>query len=718
MRTLLKSSVSVVVIAGLWSSIAAAQTVPEEEAIVLDTVTVEGDRAITATKTDTPLIETPQAISVIPAQEFNDRGALTAQETLRYSAGVEAEQYGLDTRNDQPVARGFSLGQYQDRLVKFIGGTLVPRTEPFTLERVELLRGPSSALYGQGPAGGVLNMISKRPEFDSFGEVGLQYGSFDRFQGQLDLNGVLNDQGTVAGRLTVVGRDSGMQTDEIADDRWVVAPSITWQPDSDTSISFLGLWQQDRTASSQQFLPVVATLHASANQPRLDDSTFLGEPGFDKLNADQTSATLLVTHRFAPEVTFNSAVRFVHASVDFNEIYPDVFSDPDDPFLTNPDDPSDTRKRFLNRFAYSSTSDIDIWTTDNNLAFAIETGPVSQTLLVGIDYQTSDLSQATGDALIDLDGDTIGDPIDAYDPVYGNFNRPALSLLTELNQSQIGIYIQDQIRLYEKLNIVLGIRRDRATNQVEGNEEQVDEATSYRAGVIYDIGYGLSPYVSYTESFQPILGVDNNGNPFKPLEGRQYETGVKWEPLEGALISVAAYQLTQTNQPTNDPEDVLNTVQTGESESKGVELEASYTVPGNITLTAAFSRSTTKVTESNFSVEVGRQLNDTPRTLASAWAVKTIELADEIDLRLGAGVRYVGETASRWNDGVAATPDFLTTPDFTLVDALVAVDYQDWSVSVNATNLFDESYYTSCRVFGDCFTGNRRNVIATVTRRF
>lgn len=668
----------------------------EDQTAQVGELLVTASRATTATKTDTPLVETPQAISVVTAPQIADRGALTMQETLRYSAGVASEAYGLDTRQDQPVVRGFSSTQYLDGMRTLFGYSLIPRSEVFTLDRVELLRGPSSVLYGQGSTGGVVNVVSKRPLFEAGGEAAVQIGSYDRKQAQFDFTGPLGTSDALAGRIVVVARDSGLQTRKIPDDRFVVAPSLTWRATPDTTFTLLGLYQKDQTASSQQFLPVVATLLAPPGR-RIDSRSFFGEPGFDKLDTDQTGLTLLTDHQFSDRLKFSSGIRYVEASAAFNEIYLDVYSNPEDPF-------TDADKRRVGRSAYSITSDTRTFTTDNHLAWDTSTGPLSHRLLVGVDYLNYRETQRSGSGAVA--------DIDIYAPVYGNFEAPTLEDMPRLKQSQVGLYLQDQIRYADRVSLVLGVRRDRAESRSGSDAKQVDKATTYRAGVIFDLAWGLSPYASYSKSFLPVGGLDFYGRAFRPQKGSQTEAGIKWRPNVGTLVTLAGYKITETNRPTNDPDNVLNTIQTGEVESKGVEIEASRAVTDSFYVTASYSHSKARVTKSTFAPEIGVQLSDTPKDLASAWGVKTWRLSGAARLRTGLGVRYVGSTLST---GVTGS---ITTPDYTLADALVALDWNSWSLSVNATNLFDKTYYNACRTFGDCFTGNGRNVIATLGYRF
>lgn len=661
----------------------------------LEYVTVTATRATTATKTDTALIDTPQAISVVTAAQFLDRGALTMQETLRYSAGVTSEAYGLDTRSDQPAVRGFYTVQYLDAMTKLFGYSLIPRAEVYTLDRVEVLRGPSSALYGKGNTGGVTNMVSKRPLFDNQFEVGLQFGSYDRKQAQFDLTGPLGE--TLAARVVGVLRDSDMQTNEISDDRSVLAPSLTWKPGERTTVTLLTLFQKDETASSQQFLPVAATLLAPRGR-RLADGTFLGEPDFDKLDSKQSAGTLLVAHEFSEALKLNVNLRYVDASTQFNEIYPDVYSDPANPFI-------DADRRVVNRSSYSIRSRTNFFTSDNNLQFDFATGPFTHKLLGGIDYQNFRESSESGSYF----GPDM--PIDIYAPVYGTYVVPEFGPTLTQRQQQFGFYLQDQVRYAERTNLVLGVRRDRASSEVDA-DEQIDYATTFRVGLVVDVGAGVSPYVSYSESFLPLVGLDFYGRPYVPQRGRQWEGGIKWQPRAGTLITLAGFDITEENRQTNDPDNVLNSIQTGEVTSKGVELEATHGLTDDFNLTAAYSYVDAKVTSSSFAPEVGVQLSDTPKEQASLWGVKTLAFSNDLSLRLGAGVRYIGSTLSTSASGS------LTTPSYTLADAMISLDSANWTVGLNATNVFDKGYYSPCRAFGDCFTGNRRSILGTLSYRF
>lgn len=674
---------------------AMAQAQDGDEARTLDSVRVVADRASTATKTDTPLTETPQAISVVTSDLFVDRGALNLQETLRYSAGVAADAWGLDTRGDASTIRGLDPVQYLDGMRKLYNFSPMARPEVYGLERVEVLRGPSSVLYGAGAAGGIINAMSKRPSFRSAGEIGLQVGNFDRRQLQGDITGALGDSGNLAGRLVGVIRDSGMQTDHIDDDRIYLAPSLTWRGER-SNLTVLASYQRDRTASSQQFLPMAATLKAPRGR-RLDPSTFLGDKDFDKLDARQISATVLFDHAFSDVITWRSSLRYIDSKTEFRELFPDTYSNPENPFI-------DADRRVLNRLSYGVKPDNRILTSDNALQFDFATGAFRHLLLAGVDYTDfREEAQSFSGA---------STPIDIYNPISTGVTIPEWGRLPDQRTTQTGVYVQDQIRYADRVSFVLGARRDHVRSRTRGLADKTDNETTYRVGVIGDIGANLSPYVSYSESFLPVPGQDLYGRAFEPMRGDQYETGVKWQPSRNLFATLAVYRISETNRQTNDPDNVLNTVQTGEIESKGVELEAAYVSDDDLTITAAYSHSNAKVTRSNFAPELGKRLNDTPRDLASVWVAKGFDIGQGMKLRAGVGGRYVGSTVSTGATLV------VRTPGYTLADALLELQMPSWTMALNVTNLFDKAYYAPCRNFGDCFSGNPRIVTGTVTYRF
>lgn len=702
---MIRTFTSAAVAALAFASSAAAQSGPVE----VDDVVVTAQRAVTATKSDTPIVETPQAISVVTEELFRSRGALNLQETLRYTAGVTGEAYGLDTRNDASAVRGLAPVQFVDGMRTVYTFAPFARTAVDTLERVEVLRGPSSVLYGQATNGGIINSVSKRPGFEREGVVRLEYGSWDRKQAALDMTGPIDAAGTVAARLVGVVRDANQQTRLIDDDRVLLAPSLTWRPGPDTAVTLIGLYQRDRSASSQQFLPLVATVLAPNDERRVSARTFLGDEEYDTLRQRTASATVIVDHRVSNLLTLSGRARYTDAKATFRELYPDVYSNPANPFI----DGTATTGQTLHRFAFQTKPHAKIFTSDVNAKLEFETGPFGHTVLAGVDYShyhERTLSASGGSAF--TPGIT---PVNLYNP--NNHGVPADVLpyarLPNQTNTQLGVYVQDQIRYADRVTLVAGVRRDRARSKTQGVDAVVDKAWTYKVGVIGELLPGVSPYVSYSEAFQPVSGINpRTGQAYVPTRGRQYEGGVKWQPRRGVLLTATYYDIVETNRPTNDPADPINVFQTGKVTSKGFELEGAFELPGDVQLTAAYSHNNARVAESLYTYEEGEPVNDLPRDQASVWGMKTFALRHDAALRVGAGVRYIGETRSTGPTTV------ITSPSYTLVDALVAVDWDRWTVALNASNLFDKTYFTACRTFGDCFVGNRGYVVGSLSYRF
>lgn len=688
-----------------WATGAAAQSDPVDVADVV----VTAERAVTATKSDTPITETPQAISVVTEELFRDRGALNLQETLRYSAGVTGEAYGLDTRGDATMVRGLAPVQFLDGMRNFYTYAPFARTAVDTLERVEVLRGPSSVLYGQATNGGIVNSVSKRPEFEAGGAARLEYGSWDRKQAVLDVTGPLDAAGTVAGRFVGVLRDSNQQTRSIRDDRVLLTPSLTWKPGPGTSVTLIGLYQRDRSASSQQFLPLVAAILAPNDERRASNRTFLGDEDYDTLRQRTASATVVVDHRVSDLLSLSGRARYTDAKATFRELYPDVYSNPANPFI----DGTATTGAMLDRYAYQTKPHAKIFTTDVNAKFELSTGAFEHTILAGVDYgryAEETLSASGGSAF--TPGIT---PVNLYNPNNRGVAADVLpyARLPDQTNTQLGVYVQDQIRYADRVTLVAGVRHDRARSKTQGVDAAVDNAWTFKVGLIGELVAGVSPYISYSEAFQPVSGINpRTGEPYVPTRGRQYEGGVKWQPRRGVLLTATYYDIVETNRPTNDPADPINVFQTGKVTSKGYEFEGAFELPGDFHLTAAYSFNNARVAESLYAYEEGERVNDVPRHQASAWGLKTIALNDEASLRIGGGVRYIGATRS-----VGPTTS-IETSSYTLVDAMAAVDWDRWTAALNVTNLFDKSYFTACRTFGDCFSGNRRYVVGSLTYRF
>jgi len=668
-----------------------------DKAVQLAPVDVRGQRldegyartdASGATKTDTPIVETPQAISVVSATQMLDQGVLTVQDALRYSAGVRADAYGVDSRGDDAFVRGTSFTQYLDGLRQYFGYAYA-RTEPYFLDRIEIVRGPSSVLYGQGTTGGLIALNSKLPQFTASHEVEAQLGNSARKQVAFDFTGPLDAAGHWAYRLIGVYRDSNSQIDHVPDDRKAIAPSITWAPDSNTRWTLLANLQFDHNGTSLNFLPHAGTLLPNPNG-RIDTHRFVSEPGFDRYDTNQRSVTSLFEHRFNDTWKFVQNMRYSHDNVDYRTLYPDVYSNPAYPFL-------DADQRTVARYSYISIDRHKRFVTDTHAEADFDFAGMRHRLLIGLDvgYSHTDSRQGNG-----FDGV----PFDLYAPVYGHgFVAPDVFPIANSRTRQTGLYAQDQINWGDHWIATVGVRHDRAT-LTTGDDRSVDNATTSRFGVMYRFDNGLVPYLSYTESFQPLDSLDFYNRPYEPLRGKQYEAGVKYQPAGSAtLLTATYYDLREENRLAPDPENPLNQIQAGKARTRGMELEASTRIASHLDLIGTYTW--TKARPDDGTIVAG-----VPKNQGSVWGVYHVNDAESDGFSFGVGARYIGVNYDETGT--------LKVPNKTLFDAMVSYTQGPWRFAVNAANVTDQVYSASCLARGDCFYGPRRSILGSARYRF
>lgn len=647
----------------------------------------------TGTKTDTPLRETPQSITVVTADRVTDQAALTVQETLRYVPGVFADAYGPDSRGDYPRFRGQDPNIYLD-------GTRVVNTfqfnewrpDPYTLERIEVLRGPSSVLYGDTSTAGLLNLISKRPQAEASNEIGVQYGSFNRKQVQMDSTGKLTKDGEWLYRFVGVFRDSNSQTDYVKDDRIVLAPSLTWRPTNNTSWTVLGTYQKDTSGSSTAFLPHEGTLFPGPNG-LVPVRRFVSEPGFDRYQTETGAISSLFEHSFGDGLKIRQNMRYAHVEGIYRTAYPDWSTNPADPFL-------DADRRTVARWFSSRQTAKDSFTSDSNAELKFATGAVTHKALFGVDYRAlGERAMSSGEILDPR-------PFDLYAPVYNGIVAPPLSPEPDLRQSQLGLYAQDQMRLGPWL-AVLGVRQDFVTNNVQGSPVEDTRATTGRAALMYELPFGLTPYVTYAQSFTPIFGSGVCATTCKAQQGEMVELGFKYNPVPGTAINGAIYDTVEKNRLAANPDNPLISIQTGRVRIQGAELEVISKLTPDLDLIGAYAYVNARVESGD---NAGKRVETVPEHQASLWAKYRLTALGLPGVTLGGGVRYIGES---W-DGA----DIIRTPDYTLFDAMIRYENGPWRFQVNASNLADKRHVTTCLARGDCFFGIGRTVLSSLTYKF
>ena len=649
-----------------------------EQAVELGEIAVVGRRSrfvaetvTTASKIGASPIETPYSLSVITRDQLAIQDVGNLAEAMRYTPGTQGERWGFEPRFTWVSIRGFDVteaGLYRDGLQlrnpRFVVGYNV---EPYGAERIEVLRGPASVLYGAGSPGGIVSFVSKRPTQVGLGEVEVEAGSFGRLQGKLDVGGPIDERGAFSYRLTGLYRDSDTQVDYVENDRVFVAPAFTWRPGRSTSLTLLGHFMNDKTGSSQA-LPAEGVLDPSpAGEIPVD--RFTGEPGVDQYDRTEFTVSSLFEHRIGQTWTLRQNARYYDSHLDDVTVYSTGLA---------------ADGRTLERAIFGSFGSLSGLALDQQLVASFAAGPVAYTLLGGVDFQhvNAGSDQTYGAApSLDIFAPDYGQPV-AAPPVYAD---------TETLQRQVGVYLQSQVKLRERWVLSLNGRHDWASTETDDHlqnatTEQTDRAFSGRAGLVYVSPVGLAPYVSYAESFLPALGIDAaTGEAFAPERGRQIEAGLKYQPPGvNSFVTVALFDLTRKNFLQYDPATWLQ-VQTGEVRSRGVELEAVASLWSGLDLIAGASLLDLEVTESSVAAEVGERPAQVPTQSASLWANYAVRHGALRGLGLGAGVRYLGST---YGD----VPNTIETPATTLADAAAYYDWKQFRLSLNVQNVLDEQY--------------------------
>ena len=659
-------------------------------------------RSLVGTKTTTPLLEVPQSISVVGRDQINDQNAHSVAQALAYTAGVTTNSPN-DTRFESLRIRGFQPVLYLDGLQLPYGASQFaqPKLDLALLERVEVLRGPSSSLYGQVAPGGMINLVSRLPTATPLNSLEFLANDWGNEQVNFDVGGA-TPKGDLFWRIAGTLHGGGTQVDFVNDFRGAIAPSFTWKPDLDTTFTFLSGYQRDVTALELQFMPAVGTLLPNPNG-RIPLTKFLGEPGFDHFDRTQAWVGYQFEHSFNEIWTVRQNVRYYDLETNTYAVAGAgaLGSTALQPNLSK-----------LNRGAFSFPENASNVTLDNQAEARFATGSLAHIVLFGVDYRhiTSELKEGFGNA----------PSINLYNTVYGApIALPATTIHTGQTQDQTGTYLQDQIAL-GGWRLTLSGRHDwvstDTSNFVKGTtQSQDDEAFTGRAGLNYVFASGISPYIAYATSFQPTIGVTASQSPLIPTTGKQVEIGVKYQPVgTNLLLTAALFEMNQQNVTTTDPNNIGFNVQTGAARSQGAELEATASLTDGLKLVGSYAYTDTRVTQTNIANQLGKHLIIQPMNQAALWLDYTFQQGQLGGFGFGGGARYIG-------DSYGDAANTILIPGYTLFDAAVHYDLSylnpQWrgvKLAVNATNLFDKYYVSSCTTLNSCFLGAGRTVTGSI----
>ena len=649
------------------------------------------------TKTDTPLSKTPQSVSVVPAEQIEDQAAESVAQAMRYSAGVFAEYRGASNMHDEMFMRGF---YYVPRFVNGLlyGDGSLGQIDTSLIERVEVLRGPSSVLYGQANPGGVVNLVTKRPTDEPLREIEVGVGTDGRASFGFDFSDAIVGNDDLRYRIAGTAWRADTQEDFLETRRFSIAPSIIWTPDAQTSLIVEGFYQNEPDAGFRNFVEKAGSVVPTAFG-YYPTSFLVSDPDYQESTREQAYIGYAFEHEFDNDLTFRQNARYGMIDQVYNTLAWGSIAADGKTISRSASDQSQLQHQFV---------------IDNQLQGKFDTGTAEHTVLAGIDYRftTVDNFVSRGNA----------NSIDWTNPVYGNVTVTGRSTRTDAttDSSQTGIYLQDQIEL-GKLNLLGGMRYDWANSDLDDKTASNSDASydaqhfTWRVGAIYNFDNGISPYASYSTSFEPVTQAPGAGqSPFDPTTAQQFELGVKYAPEgEDYQIIASYYDLTQQNVLFYENATSLY-YQTGEIRSKGFELEAHAEINQNLKLVASYSHINQEVTETVRTAELGKTPARLPIDQASLWAKYEVLDGPLAGLGIGGGVRFLG---SSWGD---ATNTFKVDPT-TLFDASMSYDFsvnnpalEGLKLQVNASNLADKTYVASCASAYACFYGTRRTVTASL----
>lgn len=665
------------------------------------------------TKTQTSILETPQSVSVVTRQQIEAQQPSSTSQALRYTAGANSERFGgFGGQLDITRIRGIDADYYLDglRVISNVS-TWSTQIDPFTLERIEVLRGPSSFLYGQGTGGGIVNQISRRPQRESSHEIFIQGGSFNRREIGFDSTGSLNDEGTLLYRFTGTGLDSQGQVEDVHHKRMYIAPALTWRPDESTSWTLLATYSREPDIPDYNSLPAVALGLNGSRFNQVDRSRNFSDMNFQGSSRKQHSVSSLFEHTFSNGWKLNSNLRYMYINSDIQRTSIYGYE-------------NRNGELWLQGTYGLAPSSSHTFQVDNNLSRKFDLGSTSHHILVGVDYAKGSLSNDSYRM----------NPVafNPFDPT--NYRPHAIPDFTDSQTNwpynvrqdfnRFGVYLQDQIS-YDKWRLTLSARHDWSKLDDESrsyspnwtNTQQSTQKWSGRAGLSYLFDNGVAPYVSYATSFDPVLGNNFYGSAFVPTEAKQSELGIKYQPSGSAtLLSAAVFQLDQTNVKTSDTQHLGFWTQSGKVRSRGLELQAATEITHSLNLLANYVYlDNTLIKDATYE---GKSLTQTPRHSASAWLDYRLGSGALQGMQLGMGVRYLGST---WGNPA----NTFKVPAATLVDLAASYDMSLLSssldgavLSLNVSNLANKKYVASCTSDMYCFIGQDRVVTATMSYRW
>ncbi len=620
----------------------------------------------------------PNSSAVLSRKDIEDQGARKLDQALHYQAGIVSEPFGADNKVEWFKIRGFDASISLDGTPTIPNGYFVWKPELFGVETVEVLKGPNSLVFGASEAGGVVNLVTKRPKKEEALLMQAEAGHRGRAGLGLDYNGIANEAGTAYYRIVAQARREDGQQRHTDMKSFYLAPSATFEFSERTSLTLLTSIQREDGTPTNGFLPAYGTI-IDTPYGQIDRRLNAGEPGFDHLERTQLSAGWLFSHKFSDDWTFTQNYKYSRLSVDQRNVF--AYG-------------SDGNRELLRGYTYTDGSTRNHY-IDNRMSGKLKLGDNIELLpVIGFDYLRSGTSgENNGFGLVPN--------LDMFEPVYGApFDVNAAPY--ELDTRQFGMYASAQLRVGEHWNFNAGVRHDRAkgTGNINGGDAGYDVShNSFNVGAMYISDYGVSPYISYSESFKPVSGVDGYGRTYQPYEAKQTEVGVKLEPswLDGAL-TVAYFDVEEKNALISDVSNIQT--QSGKRSNQGVEIQGDFNITPDTAVKVSYTHNHSR---QDIAADQTVRTPLIPKHQASLWLSHRFTLPNSSQLTVAAGARYHGSTEDeRYYPGEAI-------PSHTLVDMMVRYQIApEWALQLNARNLTDKTYVAGCDFY--CYYGAGRTV--------
>ncbi|MBW4567471.1 MAG: TonB-dependent siderophore receptor [Tolypothrix carrinoi HA7290-LM1] len=642
--------------------------------------------ASTATKTDTPLRDIPASIQIVPRQVLQDQKAVRLQDAVQNVSGVtQAGNYG-GTGAARYIIRGFEQdGNFRNG---FRDANFFTLSEIANLERVEILKGPASVLFGEAEPGGIINLVTKQPLSEPYYAADFTAGSYSFYRPTLDISSPLNADKTLLYRLNVAYQNSGSFRDFVDTERIFIAPSLTWKIGINTTLNVDFEYLNNNTQFDRGIVAI-------GNRPApIPISRFLGVPGENDSKTTAYRAGYRLEHQFSENWQLRNALSITINKVNDNRAEPgDLIDD-----------------RFLDRNFTNAKFETDTYSLQTEVIGKFTTGSIIHQPLLGIELNRSE------GPLIFSRG--ILSPIDIFSPV-NNSVIPTNPLTTFVNRQirtdRLGIYLQDQITLLDNLKLLVGGRFDFTEEKNDNllastSTSQSDQAFSPRVGLVYQPIPAISLYASYSSSFVPNIGTSVNGSTFDPAQGTQYEVGVKADLSNRLSATLAAYQITKTNVLTTDPNNPDFSILTGEQRSRGVELDIAGEILTGWKIIASYAYTDAQITKDN-EYPVGNLLGSVAKNTVSLWTTYEIQRGSLQGLGFGLGLYYMGDRQGDLDNS-------FVLPSYFRTDAALYYKRNNWRAAINIKNLFDEKYYESSQGRDTIYPGAPLTVLGTISWEF